>query len=138
MSDTLNNVQFEADLNKFFTALNVDYKLGIRKVALDIFEGVIARSPVDTGRSRGSWTVNTYFPDPVVLPPRDEKLNPYPPPSFDLPTTSLNGLPDVYISNNLDYITYLEDGSSKQAKEGMLEVTVKEVHDEILNILGVI
>ena len=33
----------------------------------------------------------------------------------------------VFISNNVDYIEFLEEGSSKQAPNGMVAVTVEEL-----------
>ncbi len=36
----------------------------------------------------------------------------------------------VYIANNVNYIIYLEDGTSKQAPEGMVAITMQELADE--------
>ena len=44
----------------------------------------------------------------------------------------LTGLPAfsvVWLSNNLDYILFLEEGSSRQAPQGMVAVTVQELRE---------
>jgi len=41
----------------------------------------------------------------------------------------------IYITNNLDYISELEDGSSRQSPSGMVAVTMLELEAGIKNVL---
>jgi len=133
---TFDAPKFDFDVKKFTDKLHVDYRKGLRKIALDIFTGIVELMPVDTGRARGSWTVDIYAPDPEVLPPLPEGAPPYKKPSFNLSPSNLDVqiVPPIYISNNLDYILALEEGHSKQG-EGMVRHTLQEIQDEILAIM---
>jgi len=61
--------------------------------------GVISRTPVDTGLARRSWRVQRIRPDAYR------------------------------IFNNVHYIGYLDDGHSRQAPQGMVEPTFRSVLD---------
>jgi len=131
---TLETAQFDADVEKFIKNLHQDYSTGIRKIAFDLFQGIVDRTPRLTGRAQGSWTVNAHKPDETVLPPREE--GEYPPPVFNLDVNELRNHPPIYVSNNLDYILALEEGWSKEkAPEGMVAITVQEIQAEIQDIL---
>jgi len=105
-----------------------DRKQSIEKVyrgtMLAMGSRIIKMSPVDEGRFRGNWFtgINT-------------ENN-----STDLNATSasdstarllssvgeLNSNEDFYFMNNLPYAKELEDGSSDQAEDGMVKVTVND------------
>lgn len=138
--------KFNTDVEKFIENLNISYSTGIRKVAIDTFEGIVRKTPVDEGRARGSWNLSTHAPDPTVLPEtsktdRDEASSEgldavYPPPEPLLSISDVKDRPDIYISNNLDYILPLEEGwSETQAPDGMVRLTLQEMQSHIKQIL---
>ena len=69
-----------------------------QKVTLDVHRNVVLASPVDTGKFRGAWTVET-------------PIKPF-----------QNGV----IENNTEYGPALVEGHSKQAPTGWLEQAVKD------------
>ena len=110
-----------------------------RRLALDIDQRVVLRTPVDTGRARSNWLVG------LGAPRRDtnEKIGPGAPraneqagqigPIGQLSIQAANQVigsagnyQDIWISNNLPYILALEEGSSTQAAEGMARIAVAE------------
>lgn len=93
-----------------------------RAVALEGLKGVVQMTPVDTGRARANWQVTQDEPATGVVDATDKPGA----------TTIGAGSAKVgeakpfsvtYITNNLPYIEKLEDGHSKQAPAGMLNVT---------------
>lgn len=126
--------KFERDLEKFADDLEVDVMTVIRKVVLSILEGVTKRTPVDTGIARASWQVSinterqsmvdierTYTPDQATQIVRRKYYK----------TSRLKPGDQVLIYNNIPYIVYLEYGSSDQAPNGMLRVTVQEAKQKL-------
>ena len=104
-----------------------------RKVALAVDQTVILATPVDTGRARSNWQVGLGGPQRDVL-------DPYSPGSkLGLGETANaqaaiqqgaaavgNRQPgqDIWISNNVDYIGLLNNGSSKQAPAAFVQQAV--------------
>ncbi|MBE0534772.1 MAG: HK97 gp10 family phage protein [Phycisphaerae bacterium] len=97
------------------------------KIVLEALRRVVMRTPVDTGRARGNWhvTINRRS-DHVNAALRDPDGSKTIADGYaaikDLPPFST-----VWITNNLEYIEFLEHGSSKQAPEGMVALTVDEL-----------
>lgn len=65
----------------------------------EIFDLIVSRTPVDTGNCQAAWQI--YFSDENTCE----------------------------ISNSVDYVSYLEDGWSKQAPNGMVQITLDEISD---------
>ena len=97
-----------------------------RKVALQILSGVVERTPVDTGRARGNWQVETNVRPSGVLESEDVGGGSTIAAGAAVIADAQPG-DDIWISNNLDYIGRLNDGSSKQAPAGMIETTLADV-----------
>lgn len=125
------NQQFKADLTEFIKRANVNAETVIRKVALDLLSGIVGRSPVLTGRFRGSWVVQRDLSpvDPATL-------------SKSGASTITRGAAEVgsfkvgenrYIVNFLPYSIVLEDGGSDQSPNGMVKITVEEFQTYINN-----
>ena len=109
------------------TPLQIDRFL--RRVAFEVFTRVVRRTPVDTGRARLSWNIARNQADESVAPENPSQ-------GRRALTTSNQKLtrirPDkrmqpIHISNNLEYIRFLEEGSSTQAPQGMVAITLAEV-----------
>lgn len=118
---------FSADIEKF--RLNTMRRADtlIRKVAIDTFEKVRAKTPVDTGQLRASWTVS---------------LNNQPS-SFSSASNALSSVKfgdTIFIATDKVYAPMLEyglypkpgggktiNGFSIQAPKGMVRITVQEM-----------
>ena len=94
-----------------------------RGLALAVLEGVVARTPVQTGRARANWQAGPEQPPGGVLEETDK----------DGRTTVARGraaisrarpFETIWIVNNLSYIGILEQGSSRQAPRGMVAATL--------------
>lgn len=99
-------------------------KLATRKVALEVFRGVIMMTPVDTGRARANWQASIGSPERGPIDETDKGGG-----------TTVSKAVDVVkqwdfehgptcLTNNLPYIERLEDGWSGQAPAGMVAVTI--------------
>ena len=129
---------FERDLNKFAKSIGVKTEIAIKKIALQTFTGVVKKTPVDTGRARAGWVIGVEQPrnSPFIL--GEAKLSASEIGSraaIEIASLSrITPFSTVFISNNLPYIEVLEEGSSKQAPEGMVAVTLTEVERDIKRI----
>ena len=120
--------QFNAEVegfskNLFSTQLVAFHK----KITLEVFRRIVLKTPVDTGRARGNWLIGIgSVPQGVLdrLASGDgsgvvfEEL---------AKLASLQPFSIVWITNNLDYIEFLEQGSSRQAPNGMVALSLAEV-----------
>lgn len=124
-------------------------KLGIatqqvtEKLALDLHKKISERTPVDTGRARSSWNISEGSPNESV--PAETGVEPTgkhskdsaPPPSVvPPPNVQITGTKPVYITSSLEYVQYLEEGSSQQAPAGMVTISMAEVEAEIDQIIA--
>ena len=117
--------RFDCDIPALAKQLQVDADLIKRKIALDIFGRLLATTPVDTGRARAGWSVDTRHGS--FVPPKDESGY-----SFDRsmnvsPHMIPKNAPVIVIYNNVEYIGELNDGSSTQAPEQFVEIEVGNV-----------
>jgi hypothetical protein len=106
----------------------------LRKIALDALARIILRNPVDTGRCRAGWTA---YPEsqgmPVSIGGREpagiaegKALSSY--------TEMLTGNhPFIEVHNGVRYVVALEYGWSRQAPQGMVRVTLREMTRELLS-----
>lgn len=127
---------FKADLEKFAEQTTLTYNDVIRWVVLSIWTKITDRTPVDTGRARASWNLAVGAPDPKIPPPKLPNTGGIGKPSDPTVTKSdiESGKP-IFVTSNLDYIEYLEAGSSDQAAGGMVEISIAEVEVEINNAI---
>ncbi len=134
--------QFNMDLNDFYrhTVPEKHDKI-VKKIAMQVLEGVVKGTPVDTGRARGAWTVTTGSPSEEV-PPMKEGHIPEKKAETEVRTETIGKGTDIikaakpakeviWIANNVPYIEELEDGSSKQSPAGMLESTLERVKSQL-------
>jgi len=126
---TTNITQFTADIGAFVHKLTDDdgmIALFVQKIALDLFAGIVDRTPVRTGRARGNWFLTTGAPSSSVayLGAKEPDSVPYPSPPD---VSKITGRESVFIINNLVYIEALENGHSAQAPNGMVALTMREV-----------
>ena len=90
-----------------------------RKAALDLFGELIQTTPIDTGRARAGWSMDTRKGDDV--PPA--KASSYRPKSPMPP----KGAQFIMLYNNVEYIVYLNEGRSTQAPTRFVEKAVDKI-----------
>jgi len=118
--------QFNKEIDEFAKSIQDEAMTMLRKIVLEALRRLVMKTPVDTGRARGGWQVTIGSPAEGQTGKQDKEGR----------ETIAKGLPAlkdfdpyqiVWISNNVDYIEFLEHGSSEQAPAGMLAITVEEL-----------
>lgn len=104
-----------------------------RKLALEALRRVVLKTPVDTGRARGNWQTTIDRPATGT----QETTDPSGGQTISEGSNVIGQAPifrPIVLTNNLPYIERLEDGSSQQAPNGMLSVTVAELESQFREI----
>ena len=129
-------IKFGLDIVNFSKAVDVTLDQVVRKLAFDFLDGVLRRSPVDTGRFRGSWRVAVATPDlsvegedftgsaGTVTPEQQATIN----------TATIHD--QVRVTNNLPYAEPLEDGHSGQAPSGVFRVTFDDMITQVNAVIA--
>jgi hypothetical protein len=116
----------------------------IKKTNL-IYNGVVERSPVREGSFRANWKITQHRPSTAkfkrsgsvtspTLAPAPRKLKLSSAGNVKVFISKLYGkssmpkLPKIFISNNSPYAHLLENGSSKQAPNGIIAVTMANLN----------
>ena len=129
-----NQAEFSRKLKQFAERAGIAPGLVAQRVALEAFEGVVERTPVRTGWARASWNLAEGTIDPSV-PPKPAEGAKLPPPVPVEPSTGKD-FPVFYVTNNLDYIEFLEQGKSIQMDKGyMIQRTLAALAADIDTIL---
>ena len=117
--------EFNAELREFGENVVPERHLIFqRRIALELLRRIVKRTPVDTGRARGNWQVNAG--------PADEgTVEVFGDAALGVGAQAINAIRMPFglitIFNNVNYITFLEEGSSQQARQGMVAVSLAEV-----------
>lgn len=117
--------QFEVDLDKFAQKVGMLKATVYQRMALEIWDGITLRTPVDTGRARSSFNLAIGTPDPSVPPKGDYGIPGKP------DVSGIDGEQVVWITSNLDYIEPLENGHSQKAPGGMVFISVNDAVSKI-------
>ncbi len=110
----------------------------IRKIVLDVVANLVKApseggTPVDTGWARSNWLVNLAVPPAGTLGSRDA-VQTHPSPLAAMLSYKLR-FGQVYMSNNVPYITRLNDGYSKQAPAGFVQAAIlKALTEDLANL----
>ncbi|MEK9721878.1 MAG: hypothetical protein VW405_00155 [Rhodospirillaceae bacterium] len=134
MTTAINLHEFLSDVDKFGRK-TVPEKLTTlhRKIALQALEGVVNRTPVDTGRARGNWQTTTGRPAIGEVAGTDQDGGSTVAAGL-VPLAGLEPFSSVWITNNVPYIEELEHGSSAQAPAGMVEVTAAGIAQQFRSV----
>ncbi len=99
-------------------AIETESEEQYKAFALDVFGEVLKNTPVDTGRARANWHIQTHRADYSL--DQGQTAN-------EMSLLNAKDLPDIYISNGLDYVEALDDGYSKQAPNGIINPALAAV-----------
>lgn len=108
----------------------------VRKITLDIDRNLTLATPVDTGRARANWQVTISKPASGVIDfdgGGDNNANKSAASAYSTNQTitalsaKMPEYPIVYITNNLDYIQRLNNGTSEQAPANFVETSIQAV-----------
>jgi len=119
-------MSFVGDLQKFSKATGVEIETVVRKVAFDVYKGITQKTPVDTGRAKANWMMGYGNVNYTIT--KNTSFTPISPPKG-------SGKNVIYITNSLPYINSLENGSSTQAPNGMVNLTMLDIQRSIRNVI---
>jgi len=95
-----------------------------RALTLNLLKTLVLATPVDTGRAKGNWQTSSIRPKSSVLNVSDKSGGL----SISKGLSGLKRLSKKYwITNNLDYIEDLNNGTSKQAPAKFVETSITRV-----------
>lgn len=101
----------------------------IQDFATRIAEGTVELTPVRTGRARANWQLTVGSANEFSYA-GDFSVNPLP-----KIFTTIDSIKDasrpIFFFNNVEYIQNLEEGYSRQAPQGMLQITLQMVSEEM-------
>lgn len=138
--------RFANDLQQFATEIDIDLGILTKRVVLQIFTGIILKTPVDTGRLESNWAINVAGPAPAPshaikgdvkgdkrskASVNAEALN-----YAAAAVNAVDGKQVVYITNNLPYASYVEHGTDRNAPVGMVARTLAEIQEDLSAILS--
>ena len=128
--------QFTSDLSRFADKVELDLGRFRRRLTLGLKQKIELRSPVDSGRLRGSWAVSDAQPSSFVPPEGDVSSR------GPVQATFGNAFESSFITSNLPYVMTIEFGrldgkpGSKQAPQGMVRVSIAELQTELETSFG--
>ncbi len=93
-----------------------------KRVASQIFKGVVKRTPVETGQTRASWRKTVGQVDRTTVDVGGSAASPLPPPRN--PNIRMDTLEKIFITNRKGHIGYLEDGSPSTEASAMVAATL--------------
>jgi hypothetical protein len=122
---------FALNLAKQIEAANDKVESIVKVTMIELFNRVIQKSPVDTGRFRANWNCSVGSPDLST----SQAIDPSGSGAISKATSTvvsytLNGQ-SVFLTNNLPYADRLENGWSKQAPNGMVRLSVMEIQNSV-------
>ena len=123
---TTNVEAFNALLSKVAKDLPEDDLVEFhQKICFDALRGVIFSTRVRTGRARGGWQVG--IDEIPTGPGRKSKSGEGTKNRGNSKIERIRPYQVCYIANNVEYITYLEDGASGRPGDHMLALTLLRI-----------
>lgn len=135
-------MSFTTDLARFGEKGKFKQEQALRKVSLELFSRVIMRTPVDTGRLRGNWHTTQNAPargerelnDDASPVRQDGEGSSAAKTEMILEVLGADRPTQFYLTNTLPYAGVVEYGSSKQAPQGMVRISVAEYQDIVSQV----
>ena len=139
---------FSIPLAQLAEKMKLDLDTVVRKSTLEVFKGVVLKTPVDTGRARGNWNVAAGAADTSTTPTANQARGM----TEVAKAASIAAGGIVYLANSLPYIRVLEYGQypnppkggkgktaggySRQAPQGMVRLTAIEFDSYVRRVLA--
>ena len=127
-------MSFTLDLSKFAEKVKGRINDVNRAAVMLAAQGLVMKSPVDSGRFRGNWMFGYGAPNATTTESVD--------PAGGATLGKIQGAVQVvkagnvcYVSNSLPYADRLEHGWSKQAPAGMIRTTFAELPDAVMSYI---
>lgn len=114
---------FAAQLQAFGEIVKQEADEVFQIVATEVGQSVINLTPVDTGRALSNWNAGINTPDDVYRETEDP-LDSNTSARLASEFKSLKFGDTAYITNATPHVPFLEYGSSKQAPNGMIRITL--------------
>jgi len=92
----------------------------VRELSYKVFDGITMRTPVKFGQLRASWNMTKDAPDFSTV---DVGID-LPPPVRPELIFEVGEYPLVFFANGKPYAELIENGYSKKAPQGMVQVTL--------------
>lgn len=114
--------KFSVDISKWVKKANGNVHTATSKMLLNITKNVTYETPVKDGYARNNWRHSLNEPDLTTTDVPDKK------PKVESKMVEIPEGQDFnyYLTNSLPYIEALEYGSSRQAPQGMVRMTVAD------------
>jgi len=132
MTEITNLPSFNISLSQFADRVPEESLKIQKRVVLDLLRRIVFRTPVDTGRARGNWQVRS-----AVTSSEADAKDTAGGATVAAGVSSLSAIKlpfgVIYVFNNVNYIRYLEGGSSKQTNNlpgGIVAISVAEVESQ--------
>lgn len=116
-------MSFSVDLSRWVAKAHGNVDKVVRQTLVLASQGIMQRSPVDTGRFRANWQFAVNAPD-VTTSWRVDPSGAITMARLQGQIASINAGPTFYLTNSLPYAYRLEKGWSSQAPNGMVSVTL--------------
>ena len=117
---------FTLDLTKFAKKTNVEMRTIIQKISMEAFKRIIYRTPVLTGRARANWGCQIAGLHTGVTDSAD-KTGSATVAEMVATANQFSGDGSIFLCNNVNYISDLENGTSTKSPQGMVGVTLQEM-----------
>lgn len=129
--------QFSIDLSKVIEKNNGKVETIVKKVALEIFNGIVLKTPVDTGHLAYNWQMAMSNPITSEI----EGVDPTKQSVLGKGKSEIakwtQSVKNIYITNNVPYAMKIEYyGSKVKAPQGMVRVTLREVNAFLSKAMG--
>lgn len=118
-------MSFSKELDAFALKAKANLAVVVQGTAAEVGKRLVERTPVDEGTARGNWTAAINAPDMSETGRTDASGGETVAAIAEAVKAGQAG-DAVYITNSSSYIAQLEDGSSTQAPNGMVNVTASE------------
>jgi hypothetical protein len=119
--------EFALSLERFGKVTTEQATTIVRKITLELDSAVVMTTPVDTGRARGNWYPSIGAPSSEINESATDKDGSASKSRIDAVVSTAELGKTIWLSNNLDYITKLENGHSKQAPNGMVAINMARI-----------
>lgn len=113
--------KWSVEPGKFTVKMRTKLRDKLVKTVNKIFDEVVDRTPVLTGRARACWNISLNEPVYISIPDKPYSVLPKPE-KIDLRRTK--PFQKIFITNGQPYISKLENGYSNQAPTGMMRAAL--------------